>query len=496
MFYSNFCRLQLLAFLCLVLSVLCTCGGSGNNATTLAVGASARSTNINVTSGCTGASPTWTAANPSHTEISACIALASSGDTIIVPAGSATWVSGISLASNKLLTLKGAGATSTVISHGAITAISMVGAHRVTGMGFKLTNSGGVHINVRGQGWRIDHCEFNNLVGTSQYSIQATGQNMEVPPTGLIDNNKFVEGRIDVNGMMSFLKISTLWASDPVIGTKDQVYIEDNTFHKAVVSYGNVIDSSRGASFVARYNTVSGTTQFQAHGLQDDRERGTKSWEVYGNKFTSIGESTFSSIFMRSGTGIIAYNQSDNYQYSVGFDDRRAINSGSFPTIGACDGNSYADGNTTGQSGWPCRDQIGRGKDASLWTANTVNPAPAQASSPAYLFANRQGTSAGTVISHNNTGNWIKADRDYYTHSESFNGTSGVGCGTLANRPASCTPGVAYWATNQSCTNLTGMVGANPATSVTGKLYKCDEHGQWEVNPYYTPYTYPHPLRE
>ena len=79
----------------------------------------------------------------------------------------------------------------------------------------------------------------------------------------------------------------------------------------------------------------------------------------------------------------------------------------------------------------------------------------------------------------------------YPTHPSTCN--TGVGCGTLANRPATCTTGVAYWATNQSCSDMTGMVGADPSTSISGTFYKCTGTNSWTA--YYTPYTYPHPLR-
>jgi hypothetical protein len=70
---------------------------------------------------------------------------------------------------------------------------------------------------------------------------------------------------------------------------------------------------------------------------------------------------------------------------------------------------------------------------------------------------------------------------------------SGVGCGRLSERPNTCKAGVAYWATDQSCSDTTGMVGTNPPTPISGVLYKCVSDNSWAV--YYTPYTYPHPLR-
>jgi len=69
--------------------------------------------------------------------------------------------------------------------------------------------------------------------------------------------------------------------------------------------------------------------------------------------------------------------------------------------------------------------------------------------------------------------------------------TPGVGCGT--SLPKTCTVGQGHWVTTQSCSNLTGMVGANPSTPISGTLYKCTAKDTWAKH--YTPYTYPHLLR-
>ncbi|MDP3996220.1 MAG: LamG-like jellyroll fold domain-containing protein [bacterium] len=68
----------------------------------------------------------------------------------------------------------------------------------------------------------------------------------------------------------------------------------------------------------------------------------------------------------------------------------------------------------------------------------------------------------------------------------------GVGAGTLANRPSTCTVGVGYWATNQTSI-LADVVGDNPTTSISGTLFKCTAPNTWTA--YYTPFTYPHPVR-
>jgi hypothetical protein len=92
----------------------------------------------------------------------------------------------------------------------------------------------------------------------------------------------------------------------------------------------------------------------------------------------------------------------------------------------------------------------------------------------------------------------IIANRDWYTDNSSgsphaqtspsspFNGTSGVGFGTLANRPTTCTPGVGYFATDQGSWNQS----ANNFGQ--GQLFVCTAANTWTLN--YTPYVYPHPL--
>ena len=87
------------------------------------------------------------------------------------------------------------------------------------------------------------------------------------------------------------------------------------------------------------------------------------------------------------------------------------------------------------------------------------------------------------------------ANRDFYSQNvgqtaqtsatSPFNGTSGTGYGTLANRPTTCTPKVGYWATDQGSWNTSGSGGQ-------GELFICTSTNTWTLS--YTPYTYPHPL--
>jgi len=453
-----------------------------------------------VKAACTGSSPTWTAADCSSEEVSACITAASSGDTINIPADECTWTSGITVPDAKKIIIQGAGMDSTLINHGGTVTPLKAGTLggditglRITGIGFiqdATIGSSTPSIDIKGSGWRIDHCRITNNAGVSRYSIIAHGTNVDNPPIGLIDNNDFVEGRVDIQGMGTFLKNSNIWSEESVLGTADMVYVEDNTFYKTVSGGGNSIDSNRAGSYAARYNTSTGIPQFMIHSLQADDERSPKNWEVYGNTFTTAS-SYNGALFFRGGTGIIFGNAMSGYHNNeIKFDNVR--DGTSVGVFGLCNGSSYADGNID-SNGWPCRDQIGRGPDAFVWTSNTIDPSPAQESQPAYIWLNRNGASVAGILIPSASSGHIQADRDFYNESASFNGTSGVGYGALANRPATCTAGVSYWATNDNYSNLTEYQGASHTKNFSGTLYKCTATNTWTN--YWIPYTYPHPLR-
>ena len=434
---------------------------------------------------------THTALSCSSADVASAISASSNGDIVTIPAGACTWTSGITVTKN--ITIQGAGYTNTKITRNGTAFTLSQTSTRITGIGFILASGSGQLVIAGGSGWRIDHCQFVNNSGTSIVSIDINGVNVSSSPYGLIDNNDFVEGRIVTSLASNATEARAIWAANHPFGSADTtglhtIYIEDNTFYKTVSDGGNVIDASAyTGAYVARYNTVTGRTQFHVHSLQDANNRGAKAWEIYGNSFTAAS-STWSPIFIRSGTGFVFNNAIATYSNGVVFDNLRSFSS--ITTAGQCNGSSLWDMNGLA-NGYPCRDQIGRGKDVTLWT--DANPYPAQVSQPAYLWSNIKSGSNVPVYVHNNTGAWIQSDRDYYEQKTTFDGTSGVGCGTIASRPTTCTVGVAYWATNQSCTNITGMVGKNPSTPITGTLYKCNASRQWET--YYTPYTYPHPLR-
>jgi hypothetical protein len=84
-------------------------------------------------------------------------------------------------------------------------------------------------------------------------------------------------------------------------------------------------------------------------------------------------------------------------------------------------------------------------------------------------------------------------NREFWNHNTSYNGTTELGIYCGDSLPTYCTMGDGAWITTQSCSDLTGMIGTHPTTPIKGTLYKCTAPNVWTA--YYTPYTYPHPLR-
>jgi hypothetical protein len=127
-------------------------------------------------------------------------------------------------------------------------------------------------------------------------------------------------------------------------------------------------------------------------------------------------------------------------------------------------------------------DHPGAGQ-CDLLTGTT--PAPRwlhQIREPIYIFNNTLNGSRTTPVSSDYN---VVQNLDYYMENPSFNGTSGVGVGPLANRPATCVKGVAYWATDQGEWDSTH-------NGPDGQLYVATATNTWTRN--YTPYVYPHPL--
>lgn len=144
-----------------------------------------------------------------------------------------------------------------------------------------------------------------------------------------------------------------------------------------------------------------------------------------------------------------------------------------------CTGLADEDGNTVGMQGYPCNQQCGR----TTGTPGNLTPGTL---APIYYWSNTfQGDSTPTPGAYDTDKIsgcalglvHIVADRDYFYQGDSFDGTSGVGVGLDAAKPATCSsvngyPGPGYWATD------------------TKKLYRCSAENTWTQ--FYAPSSCPH----
>jgi hypothetical protein len=429
---------------------------------------------------------TINATSCSQAHVQAAINSASPGDTVLVPAGNCTWSSGVSIPNDKKINLQGEGIDSTIITRdpaGEAVNLALSGS-RVTG--FSFTNG---RICADGNGCRIDHCKLTFSSWTNGISIiGGKRRNPARHPAGLIDNCVLNNMRVRVIGSAFMLAEGPdqheLWSQPLGLGTNNAVFVEDCNFELDV--FGNAIDTNYGGAYVFRFNHISGT-YIECHSVQNNN-RATRRWEIYGNTIGNPGSgSKYYPYRLRGGTGVvfndIIYDGWTNY--GIALDNVRSY--ADRGDGGFCNGDSTWDGNEDA-TGYPCRDQIGRGPDNPQW--DHISPGIyTQPLVPVYAWENRRQSNNALVPFRviSSSQDHIQENRDFYNQTTTFDGTSGVGVGILAARPSTCTPGVAYWATDQGSWNKT--LGGEQ-----GVLYKCISKNTWEK--YYEPYTYPHPLRQ
>jgi hypothetical protein len=470
---------------------------------------------------CSGSSPTRTAASTSRADVNDCVTAAASGDTIMVPSGTATWASAITLPSNTDLVLQGAtvitctgtaGASNYVcnaINNTNLTcnhdpgcfSVDMGASQRVTG--FTMTTNATDLIDCTGNVSTADHfrIDHNRLVSTNGWQpIRCKGGSNGVHPQGIWDHNRLENGiSIHSNGTLDQLDECTtcqhaIWFEATPLGDSSKViYVEANYFVVAGTTT-NFADGNYGARSVIRFNTTKGSsiTGFEYHSPQGSN-RGYQRWETYNNHFIDLDVNDncyFGMASLRGGTGVWFNNAMtgavSGCNQSITMDNVRSADDVG-GSVGMCNGSSAWDQGTSGQQGWHCRDQIGLGRDLTLWSHLTM-PAWNQERKPAYVWGN---TRTGSVVTVDVDADGLSqvhivANRDFYDHSTATGSpqTVGVRTGTLANRPAGCTIGVAYWSTDEAEWN-------NLSAGVDGRLYKCTSTNTWTL--YYTPHPYPHP---
>jgi hypothetical protein len=406
--------------------------------------------------------------------VNAAVAAAARGDTVTVPAGSATWSSALTL--TKGITLKGAGRDSTFITRSGMAisinpdagAITNEETIRVEGFTFDGNNNTQMLFGVVGadassnkpfKNLAIGNCRFRNMsnVTSSNAVIFNRGQTR-----GVIFGNIF--DRCNVILKIYGTDYTTEWSNGHFpqsYGTADNLYFENNTIQYSTTYSGGDpgwIESGQGGRLVVRYNTFNFTNAtcseyWDIHGFQyfpdPNASDGTFVVEYYGNTLTST--SGYRWIAHRGGWGLFFNNI------------LTGTNSGSINAM------QYPGGMTADVAG------------ASGHYICEVNNS--------YFFNN---TRNGTVINAGWAGGGsplvtvrlIFENANWWNYNASFDGSTGIGRGTTTPT-MTATNGVGYW----KCSTPTPTT--DPAIVQTGHFYK-RVAGAWVD--YYTPYTYPHPL--
>jgi len=439
--------------------------------------------------------------NPSvaQVDVNYCInTVASAGDTINIPAGSATWTTyttqqnlNANIHITKGITIQGAGITNTIVTQGANawafqyipSDFTLNNPFRITGITFNInsTTKGAIRVTHHSSDLtiqtkiRIDHNKFLNG-GTGAIGVRISGMR------GVIDNNIF-DGFVSwpLGFFNSYSNGETWWDNweGIVYGKADNnIYVEDNIFQNLT---GELFYSQYANRVALRYNTITtsgGSYPFMdMHGNQGATYMYSMfGGEIYGNKINMIKGQILD---QRGGKVVLHHNTVIGATGTINaVKVREEVWDGYNPTT-----------NTQPQ----------HVSDSYYWN-NRKNYNSNLVTS--YLSQNVCSDSIGDsapICSDITHGYSINENDEWYQDSAAFNGTVGIGCGTLASRPATCTTGVGYWATNQSCSDLTGLVGDSTQrtdginTYLQGTLYKCTATNTW--TPYYTPYNYPHPLR-
>lgn len=240
-----------------------------------------------------------TAKSVSQADVATAVSLAVDGDTVVIPPGTATWTTILSI--SKAIKLQGSGTGVTIIKdgvqNGRFLNWTLVAGKpsRMTGIEFQdggRTNRswaptgvfGVTGSNTNGSTFRWDNCKWTDLNG---YPVFET-------VIGVIDHNTFTIGNKQNIGFYFYDSLwdgqnygDGSWAAASGFGSSQFLFIEDNTFtNTSTVYLLPMTDAYAGARFVVRNNSIY-NANIQNHGTESTgRVRGGRAVEVYNNTFT------------------------------------------------------------------------------------------------------------------------------------------------------------------------------------------------------------------
>ena len=369
----------------------------------------------NAMAACTWNGNTGTVAAPyDHINVAECITDASNktGDVIIqIPNCNVTWDEIVTIdmsdwSNVTSLTIKGENKTDTIITSGSWTVTTETDKKfRISNMTINgpVLGSYGAAVVIYGNtkpslggGFRIDNINFRSESEPNGRAIFIDGDTF-----GLIDS---IDSEWYGQFSIVYTKIANAsWAADDTFGTADAVYLENSRITNNHATQKMIMDHWDGARIVIRYNTISGH-YFGGHDNLDGL-RSNRQWEFYNNEIHTSSSWGMPLFALRGGTGYVFNNQMISTVANPFFAPTQGIALTNYRSWGKvstwCDNiaekycvvgsmkvcSTDADcGGTAGScqqedgdidgTGYPCRGQIGRGKDQvsrpALFWNNTV----------------------------------------------------------------------------------------------------------------------------
>jgi hypothetical protein len=381
------------------------------------------------------------ATNVAFAVVSNQVAQAVDGDLVSVPAGSATWTNTLTVTNG--IWLRGAGSNQTIITgpdsfSGYLVKVAPAVATANPSVRVSdLTFSVGVAANcvwLEGLSFtntltnlRVDHCEFLGATNGTNRALFARGHTWGVFDRNRLSGSVFLDVRGEDENSWNNLTFS--------YGTTNTLVIENND----ITSDDSFIAGGQGGRYVLRYNILRSSRSSTL----------SPSIDVHGNQTTvcaTMGAEIYGNLLL--------FTNNINTRW---FDHRGGM-ALAYSNVVA----------TAGAVTFYVREEY----DDALQTITNVEP---QHVNNSYYWEDRRWSGAlltagilsdcCAVLAENGT---------HWNQQASFNGTVGVGVGLYSVRPASCSTGVGYWATDSNV------------------FYKATAPNVWSA--YYTPLSYPHPL--
>ena len=368
------------------------------------------------------------------------------------------------------------------------------------------------------QNLRLTQIHLNATTSSEPVTFRLVNWLYGVMDHSLLDGNTVAEIYLDEYGNSTANFGDQSWGAATSFGGSGAFFLENNTVNGAPASGGQYVnywtDCYQGGRMVIRDNILNNVGMDLHPTGGAGRWRGCRSTEIYSNQMNGNSSTpTFSGFFYDSGPALIWGNALGNGYESLawlvsarnGYDYAQVATPNgwgycSATAIGGIPGPSNWDQNSAGANGYACLDQVGRGVGQLLngiafpGALNSVTGTiawPSQALEPFYEWLDEwqptsyaPGRAMITLEDPTHDSTTFVQNRDWYQYTLTWNGSAftgtpftgavGTGSGLAAARPATCTPKVAYWATD------------------TSTLSQCTATNTWGT--YYTPYTFPHPL--